>query len=289
MKDVGDGVLVVGKILVVCAADVAVDVLQLHEQERDAVDETDQVRAAAVERPLDPQLADREEVVVLGVPEVEDAQGTGLHATARVPIRDLYAVAQEIVLLLVGLQRGLGRARLDDGADGVVDGFAGQAGVERIERRSEVAREHHLFFAGPAQRPVRSEGLGVVAIKRVPSEPLFEVLGGGLLDEGVFAIEHRAHRVSVTQTGIFRPRRPSRPVRHLPPLRAKSSRRPWWQTRTSPARAPTCTQGLNTVAKPSSTADRFIPPPSRTSGVGGGSRGLESTQMLSASGIVLGR
>ena len=67
MKDVGDGVLVVGEVLVVGAADVAVDVLQLHEQERDAVDETDQVSAAAVERPLDPQLAHREEVIVLGV------------------------------------------------------------------------------------------------------------------------------------------------------------------------------------------------------------------------------
>ena len=54
MEDVGNGVLVVGKVLVVGAADVAVDVLQLHEQERDAVDEADQVGAAAVERPLDP-------------------------------------------------------------------------------------------------------------------------------------------------------------------------------------------------------------------------------------------
>ena len=124
MKDVGDCVLVVGEVLVVGAADVAVDVLQFHEQEWDAVDETDQVGPAAVERPLDPQLAHREEVVVLGVVEVEHAQGTRLHAAARVPIGDLHAVAQEIVLFLVGLQCGLGRAHLDDGADGVVDRFA---------------------------------------------------------------------------------------------------------------------------------------------------------------------
>ena len=74
-------------------------------------------------------------------------------------------------------------AHLDDGADGVVDGFARQARIERIERWAEVAREHYLFLAGPAQRPVRSEGLGVVGVDRVPAEPFFEVLGGGLLDE----------------------------------------------------------------------------------------------------------
>ena len=203
MKDVGDGVLVVGEVLVVGAADVAVDVLQLHEQERDAVDEADQVGAAAVERPLDPQLAHREEVVVLGVVEVEDAQSARLHAAARVPIRDLHAVAQEIVLLLVGLQCGLGRAHFDDGADSVVDRFARQARVERIERLPKVARQHHLFLADPAQRPIRSERLGAVSVYRVPAEALLEVLRGGLLDEGVFAVKRRAHR-SVIQTGIFR-------------------------------------------------------------------------------------
>ena len=167
------------------------DVLQLHEQERDAVDEADQVGASAVERPLDPQLAHREEVVVLGVVEVEDAQATRLHAAARVAIRDLHAVAQEIILLLVGLQCGLGRAHLDDGANGVVDGFARQARIERIECLVEVAREHHLFFTGAAQRPVRPEGLCVAGVDRVPAESFLEVVGGGLLDERVFAIETR--------------------------------------------------------------------------------------------------
>ena len=198
MKDVGDGVLVVGEVLVVGTADVAVDVLQLHEQEGDAVDETDQVGAASVERPLDPQLAHREEVIVLRIVEVEHAQGTRLHAAPRVPICDLHAVAQEVVLLLVGLQRGLGRAHLDDGADGVVDRFARQARVERTERLAEVAREHGFLLAGPAQHPVRSEGLGMVGVDRLPVERLLEVLGGGLLDESVFAVERRAHRFTGT-------------------------------------------------------------------------------------------
>ena len=236
MKDVGDGVLVVGEILVVGAPHVAVDVLQLHEQERDAVDETDKVGAAAVERPLDPQLAHREEVVVLGIVEVEDAQGARLHAAARVPVRDLHAVAQQIIFLLVGLQRGLCRAHLDDGADGVVDRFARQARIERIERLAKIAREEHLFLAGPAQRPVRPEGLGVVGVDRLPSEPRFEVLGRGLLDEGVFAVERRAHRVSVIDRDP-RPLRPSRPPRRRPAHRAESSRRSRWRMCTSLSRA----------------------------------------------------
>ena len=62
-----DRVFVVGQISLVGALNVAVDVLQLDEQQRHAVDEADDVRAPAVELPLDPQLAHAEEVVVLGV------------------------------------------------------------------------------------------------------------------------------------------------------------------------------------------------------------------------------
>ena len=65
VEQVRDGVLVVGEVLLVGGADVLVDVLQLHEQQRQAVDEADDVRAAAVEVAPHPQLAHAEEMVVL--------------------------------------------------------------------------------------------------------------------------------------------------------------------------------------------------------------------------------
>ncbi len=122
MEDVGHGLLVVGQIFVIGTADVAVDVLQLHEQQRDAVDETDDVGAAEIQRPLDPELAHDEKVVVLCVIEIENTQRPGFHTPARVPVRHLHAVAEEVILFEVGLQRRLRRAHLDDFTDRVVVG-----------------------------------------------------------------------------------------------------------------------------------------------------------------------
>ena len=65
MEYVGNRILVVGEIFVVGTADVAMNVLQLHEQERDTVDEAHDIGAASVNRSLDPELAYGEEMVFL--------------------------------------------------------------------------------------------------------------------------------------------------------------------------------------------------------------------------------
>ena len=188
MKDVGDGVLVVGEILVIGAPNVAVDVFQLHEQERRTVDETDDIRPAAIKRPLDPEFAYGEEVVVPCIAEIEHAQSPGFHTAARVSVGDLHAVAQKVVFFAVGLEGRMGCAHLHDDTYGVFVGFGWKAGVELFERLTQVAYEHDILVARPPQCPVGPEGLGVIGIDRFPAELLLQVFGGGLLDESVFGI-----------------------------------------------------------------------------------------------------
>ncbi len=67
MEQVRDGVLVVHKVLLVGGTDILADVLQLHEQQRQAVDKTDDVRPATVQIAAHPQLPHAEEIVVLRV------------------------------------------------------------------------------------------------------------------------------------------------------------------------------------------------------------------------------
>ena len=69
------------------------DVLQLHEQERDAVDEAHNIGATSVQRSLYPELAHYEEVVVLCIVEVKYTQRSGFHVPMRVSVCHLNAVA----------------------------------------------------------------------------------------------------------------------------------------------------------------------------------------------------
>ena len=252
VEDVGDGVLVVGEVLVPGVADVAVDVLQLHEQQRNAVHEACEVGAAPVQRPLDPELAHDEKVVLLRLAEVEYAQRPGLLAAARFPVRHLHAVAQQVVLVAVGLQRRLRRVGVDDPADRFVVRPVRQRGIERFERRAEVADKHDLAFIGPPEESVRPESLRE-GTNRLPAEPLFEVVGGGLLDEVGFGIGRGTHAISPAFVT---------PIRIVPPVALAKAHisRPRLDV---PER-------LNSVVKPSSRAMRaaralrFIPPTLRT-------------------------
>ncbi|MNC55075.1 hypothetical protein D3C75_1045860 [compost metagenome] len=63
VEEMRDGVLVVRKVLLVGRLDVLVDILELHKYERDAVNEADNVCAAAIEVAFDPELPHDQEVV----------------------------------------------------------------------------------------------------------------------------------------------------------------------------------------------------------------------------------
>ena len=54
-----------------------------------------------------------------------------------------------------------------------------------------------------AQKAARSENLIVVGIHRCPVELLFQVIGGGLLDEGVFGVAHIVGKPSLSKNARF--------------------------------------------------------------------------------------
>ena len=74
MEEMLHGVAVVAQVLVVGPLQILVDVLALHENQRNAVDKADQVRPAPVDVAAYPELAHRHEVVFFRMVEVEDLQ-----------------------------------------------------------------------------------------------------------------------------------------------------------------------------------------------------------------------
>ena len=74
VEEAGDGVAVVRVVVLEGGLQATMDVLAFDEEQRQAVDEADEVRPAAVEVAADPQLAHAEEVVVLRCLEVQDPE-----------------------------------------------------------------------------------------------------------------------------------------------------------------------------------------------------------------------
>ena len=144
VEEVRDGVAVIGVVLLEGGLQIAVDVLALDEEQRQPVDEADEVRPAAVEIAAHPQLAYAEEVVVIWVVEVEHAQAPLGRPAFLVTVGDLDAVAQQAVLLAVGGDVGLGRGGRGDAPRGVVVGVRWEARVQGRQPLAERAGQHYF-------------------------------------------------------------------------------------------------------------------------------------------------
>ncbi len=144
VEEVRDRVFVVLEVLFVGRPDTPVDVLQFHEEQGEAVDESHDVGPPAVEVAPDPELPDAEEVVLLRIREVKDPEAPAHQFALLVPETDLHAVAEEVVLLAVRRGHRLRGGCSDDLAHGVVVGFAGEAGVQLDQSLPEVAGQDDL-------------------------------------------------------------------------------------------------------------------------------------------------
>ncbi len=141
VEEVRHRVLIVFEVLLVRRPDIPVDVLQLHEEQRQAVDEAHDVGPPAVEVAPHPEFPDAEEVVLLRFGKVEDPEALPHPIALHVTERDLHAVADEVVLLAVRRgHRQCGRC-CDDLPDGVVVGLAGEAGVQFDKFLPEMPRQ----------------------------------------------------------------------------------------------------------------------------------------------------
>lgn len=98
------------------------------------------------------------------------------------------AVADEAVLLAVGSGQALGGAGGGHFAHGGLIRLVGQAGVEAAQGGAQVAGQDDFAVVGPAEQAIRPEGLTVPGQRRLPAELVTQIVGRGLLDEGVFVI-----------------------------------------------------------------------------------------------------
>ena len=202
MEGMGDDVLVhvVGEVVVEALADVLVDRLQLDEDQRQAVDETDQVGAAVVVGRADSgqlQFAHGEEAVrARGIVEIDYSGAGGLPVSLGVSVFHGYATAEHAIEIAVVLHHRAADVIRGQVPYYVVNGYGRQVRVEPFQRRSEVTGQHRLLGVGTAEGAVGPESLFVPGVDAVPAEHSFEMFGEGRLHKPVFAVDGRhRHRI----------------------------------------------------------------------------------------------
>ena len=125
--------------------------------------------------------------------EIEDPEAFPHPPALVVAERDLHAVAHQRVLLPVGGGDALRSVGRGDLPHRVLVGCIGAARVQGGELRAQRARQYHLAIGNAAEQAVRPEVFSVVGVDGFPAEPFFQVVGGGLLDEGVFGVGGDCH------------------------------------------------------------------------------------------------
>ena len=169
VEEMGNGVAVVRVVLLEGGLEVPVDVLALDEQQRQAVDEADDVRPPPVEAAAYPELPHAEKVIVGGFVEVEDPESLVHQLALGVTERHPNAVAHQRVLLPVGGGDALRGGGLDDLPHRVVVGGIGETRVQGHEFLAHQARQYDFAVGSAAEQAVRPEVFVCCGRRRIPS------------------------------------------------------------------------------------------------------------------------
>ena len=129
-EELGDGALVVLQVVVEGVLKLLVRGFQLDKYQRDAVDETDQIRTALIHLASNPELGGKKEVVVLGGLPVDDPDDLGNLLPLVIGEADFDTVFQKVVDFPVGLLRDHYASVSDDLLDGDGESFRRDVGVE---------------------------------------------------------------------------------------------------------------------------------------------------------------
>ena len=204
-EEVGDGVQIVAEVVRVGVAQFLDVGLEFAKQERQAVDEADQVGAAGVQVAGDPQLLRHQKIVVRRVLPVHDADDLQALAARVVLEGDLDAVLEQRVDLTVGLDGRQRAAAAGELLGGQRQRFGRQVGVEPRQRRPQAREEHHLPAVLAAQVGAAECGLCgvedlVVGIHRLPAQCAEEGQRGGF--EGGFGINRLRHHETLKNVDI---------------------------------------------------------------------------------------
>jgi hypothetical protein len=131
-KILWNGGLVVPEIVVEGVLQILVRRLQLYEEQRNAIQEPDEVAAATIHVAGDPKLRGEKKIIVLGVAPVDDAHGILDLIPVIVPIRDFHPVAKKLVEFVIGIDRREKGSVAEDFCDGVLDRFDRKIRVESL-------------------------------------------------------------------------------------------------------------------------------------------------------------
>ena len=169
IKQVGDGVQIVGVIAGVGILHIHIEILQLHEQQGDAVDKAHDIRPAAVQFAVDLQFLDGQKVVVQRVIKVKYPHTPGFLFSIGLLDRNRNAIPEIAVLLLIDLdQGGRGQVIFQLLHRVLIEGFR-QPGIQLHHSPPEVTPEHDFPIAFPTKGAVFAQLLRVVGIGNVPA------------------------------------------------------------------------------------------------------------------------
>lgn len=183
-----DGVQVVGVVVRVGVLHVHGALLQFHKQQRNPVDESHDVRAAAVQVAVNFQFLDGQEVVVVWVLEVDDL-GPLLPCFAVGALDgDGDAVPDEGVFLLIDLHQGGGGQAGFHLLLGLVHLGGGEPRVQALQRLPKIPGEQDLLVACPAEGAIPAQLFRVVGIGHLPAQLPLQQMPGRFLDENIFGV-----------------------------------------------------------------------------------------------------
>ena len=188
VEQAGDGVQVVGVVVRVGVLHVHGVLLQLHKQQGDPVDESHDVRAAAVQVAVNFQFLDGQEVVVVRVLEVDDLGPLLLGFSVGALDGDGDAVPDEGVLFLIDLHEGGGGQSGFHLLLGLVQLGGGEPRVQALEGLPKIPGEQNLLIACPAKGAVFAQLFRVVGKGHLPSQFSLQQMPGALLDKDIFGV-----------------------------------------------------------------------------------------------------
>ena len=151
VEQVGDGVQIVGVVVGVGVLHVHPGGLQLHKQQRNAVDKAHNIRPAAVQIPVDFQFPDGEEVVVVWVLEVDNGSVFFLCFAAGLLHGDGDAVPNQEIFFLVDLQQGGGGQAALHEPLGLFDLSGGEPRIQAQQSLPKIPGQQDFLVALAAQ------------------------------------------------------------------------------------------------------------------------------------------
>ena len=188
VEQLRDGVQIVRIVVGIGVLHIHIRVFEFNEQQRNAVDKTDDVRPSAIQIAVDFHLLDRQKAIVLRILEVDDGGAFFLRAAVRMAIRHVDAVANHGIFLFIDLQKRRSGKPLAKRRDGFVDLRRRDPWIEFLERRADVTRQQDFLVILPPERAVFAQNLLIISIDDLPAQFVVKQRSCAFLNQDVFGI-----------------------------------------------------------------------------------------------------